>query len=258
VIDSRGQEKTYPVHAVTDPQAAAGAVLALVLVKTWQTEEAAGWLKTCLKTNGVAVSLQNGLGNYETLVQFLGTKRTAAGITTLGATLLSPGQVQVHSQGEVIFGQHERLAPLMDMLTAAGMDIRTSQNITGLLWGKLLINAAINPLTALLDVPNGRLLELPEIRDLMYRLAAETESVANALYIQLPFASPMPRIEEVLRLTASNSSSMRQDLLRGAQTEVDAINGAVTRYGEECGVATPYNRSVWQLVRAKVAAKGPA
>jgi 2-dehydropantoate 2-reductase len=258
VIDDTGQQKIYSVRAVTDPHAANGANLALVLVKSWQTEEAAGWLKTCLKTNGVAASLQNGLGNYETLVQFLGTKRTAAGITTLGATLLSPGQVQVHSQGEVVFSHHEHLAPLLNILSAAGMDVSTSQNITGLLWGKLLINAAINPLTALLDVPNGRLLELPETRDLMYRLAAETESVANALHIQLPFASSMPRIEEVLRLTASNSSSMRQDLLRGAQTEIDAINGAVSRYGEECGVATPYNRSVWQLVRARVAVKGPA
>jgi 2-dehydropantoate 2-reductase len=70
-----------------------------------------------------------------------------------------------------------------------------------------------------------------------------------------PLPSPMPRIEEVLRLTAAILPPCARTWLRGAPTEIDAINGAVARYGEECGVATPYNRSVWQLVRAKVALK---
>jgi 2-dehydropantoate 2-reductase len=95
------------------------------------------------------------------------------------------------------------------------------------------------------------LLELPDTRDLMRRLAAETESVADALGIRLPFSSAIRRIEEVLHVTAANSSSMRQDLARGAPTEIDAINGAIARYGEECGVAAPCNRTLWRLVRAR-------
>jgi 2-dehydropantoate 2-reductase len=253
VIEPAGQEETYPVKAVIHPSDALGASMALVLVKTWQTGDAAAWLQTCLNKDGLAISLQNGLGNYEILAQSLGVGRSSVGITTLGATLIEPGRVRVHSQGEVVFGQHARLASLMDMMTAAGFNVVTTQDINGLLWGKLIVNAAVNPLTALLDVPNGQLLEIPEAGQLMQRLSAETESVAAALHIQLPFDSPLERIGEVLRLTAGNSSSMRQDLLRGAPTEIDAINGAITRYGEESGVATPYNRSVWQLVRAKAA-----
>jgi 2-dehydropantoate 2-reductase len=255
VVDGSGEVQTYPVQAFSDPSEVGDAELALVLVKSWQTETIAGWLKTCLVSHGIAVSIQNGLGNYETLAEILGIERTSAAITTLGATQLGPARVRVHLEGEIVFAQHPRLAPLIEMLGKAGFQARTTPDLTALLWGKLLINAAINPLTALLDVPNGRLLELSDARELMNRLAAETESVAAALGIQLPFASSTHQIEAVLRLTAENSSSMRQDLARGAPTEIDAINGAIAHFGEECGVATPYNRAVWQLVRASAAVK---
>jgi len=256
VIDDSGQMQIYPVRAFSDPAEVGSARLALVLVKSWQTESIANWLKICLLADGIAVSIQNGLGNYETLAEVLGTERTAAAVTTLGATQLGPAQVRVHSQGEIVLAQHPRLAPLVEMLTAARFQVGTSPDITSLLWGKLIINASINPLTALLDVPNGGLLDLPDARQLMRRLCGETESVANALGIQLPLSSPMQQIEAVLRLTAENSSSMRQDLARGAPTEIDAINGAVTRYGEACGVATPYNRAMWHMVRARAAIRG--
>jgi 2-dehydropantoate 2-reductase len=254
VISSSGQEKSFPVNAFSDISAVPTTTLALVLIKTWQTETASAWLNTCLSSKGLAVSLQNGLGNYEILVQALGPERVGVGITTLGATLLEPGRVRTHSIGEVVLGHHPRISLLMDVLSAAGFNVSTVQDIAGLLWGKLIINAAVNPLTALLNISNGQLLDLPEARDLIHRLAAETESVATALNIQIPF-EPVNRIYEVLRLTANNSSSMLQDLQRGAPTEVDAINGAVTRFGEDLGVAVPYNRAVWQLVRARAAGK---
>lgn len=251
VIDPSGVVSAYPVRAYSDPAGMEKAKLALVLVKSWQTGKIAAWLKDCLADDGLAVSLQNGLGNYETLVETLDAERTSAAVTTLGATQIAPAQVRVHAEGDTIFADHPRLAPLLEMLDAAGMKVSATSDITGLLWGKLVVNAAVNPLTALLDVPNGRLLELPDARDLMRRLAAETESVADALGIRLPFPSAIRRIEEVLHVTAANSSSMRQDLARGAPTEIDAINGAVAQYGEECGVATPCNHTVWRLVRAR-------
>jgi 2-dehydropantoate 2-reductase len=255
VTTADGKTHTFPVQAFSDPSDVNQADLALVLVKSWQTETIAGWLQECLSDNGIAVSLQNGLGNYETLQERLGSERASAAVTTLGATQLGPAKARIHSQGEVVLAQHPRILPLFQMLSATGVQVRTALDITGLLWGKLVVNAAINPLTALLDVPNGGLLELPDARGLMTRLAGETESVAAALGIQLPFNSAAERIEEVARQTAENSSSMRQDLARGAPTEIDAINGAVVRYGEDSGVATPCNRTMWHLVRARAAVR---
>ena len=117
-----------------------------------------------------------------------------------------------------------------------------------LIWGKLVINAAINPLTALLRIPNGELLSRPNARKMMASLARETAEVATAEHVHLPFSNPVNAAEDVARKTATNHSSMFQDVRRGAPTEIDAICGAVTRRAEFHGIAAPYNRACWRLV----------
>jgi 2-dehydropantoate 2-reductase len=119
-----------------------------------------------------------------------------------------------------------------------------------LLWGKLVINAAINPLTALLRVPNGELLDRQTARGLLAEAALEAASVAEKQGISLPYPDPVSAVEEVVRNTAGNHSSMLQDVLRGTMTEIEAINGAIVRVGEQIGVTTPINRMLWKLVKS--------
>jgi 2-dehydropantoate 2-reductase len=119
-----------------------------------------------------------------------------------------------------------------------------------LIWGKLVINAAINPLTALLRVTNGELLKRPAARVLMAELAQETAAVAGAERVNLPFENPVTAAEKVAQDTAGNHSSMYQDIRRGARTEIDAICGAVTAGGVKYGIPTPVNYACWRLVRA--------
>jgi 2-dehydropantoate 2-reductase len=114
----------------------------------------------------------------------------------------------------------------------------------------LAINAAINPLTALLDVPNGELLLSPHALAIMTEAAGETAAVAEARGIRLPYDDPGAAAAEVAGRTASNHSSMLQDIRRGAPTEIDAICGAIANEGESLGVWTPVNRVLWHLVRA--------
>ena len=121
---------------------------------------------------------------------------------------------------------------------------------TALLWGKLVINAAINPLTAILRVPNGELLERPSARELLAEAAREAAMVAEKLGINLPYTDPVMAAEDVARKTASNLSSMLQDVLGGRVTEIEAINGMIVHNGEKTGVDTPVNRMLWQLVRS--------
>jgi 2-dehydropantoate 2-reductase len=240
----------FPVQATDDPAACQGANFALILVKAWQTELAARQLQHCLAADGLALTLQNGLGNYESLSAALGEQRVALGVTTLGATLLGPGLVRLGGEGLVTLQTHARLQPLADLLQAAGFNVSVVQNARSLAWGKLVISAAINPLTALLRVPNGKLLEIPAARELMGELATETARVARALGVSLSFHDPVRAVEGVARQTGDNHSSMLQDVLRGAPTEIDALNGAVVRAGERVGVPTPTNRVIWQLLRA--------
>ena len=112
-----------------------------------------------------------------------------------------------------------------------------------------MINAAINPLTALLRVSNGELLERPAARELMQEAATEAALVAAAKGIKLPYANPVEAVEAVAKNTASNISSMLQDVLRGTPTEIDAINGAIIRESEKAGLPAPVNRMLWRLVR---------
>jgi 2-dehydropantoate 2-reductase len=250
MVDANGNERAYKVHATSDPREVSGVENALVLVKSWQTERAARQLKESLAADGLAVTLQNGLGNREMLIRDLGSARVALGVTTTGATLLAAGLVQAGGDGVISIERNQALASLEAALRSSNFDLHMVDDARSLIWGKLVINAAINPLTALLRVPNGELLTHPHAYKVMAALARETAEVAAAEHIPLPFSNPVRAAEEVVRQTARNHSSMFQDVSRGAPTEIDAICGAVTRRAEVHGISTPYNRACWQMVGA--------
>jgi 2-dehydropantoate 2-reductase len=220
--------------------------LAFVLVKAWQTESISGFLRNYLNPRGLAISLQNGLGNLERLGAM-----AFPGSTAEGATLLGPGHVKAGGSGPTHVA-----APrwVVDLLASAGFESYgcNGSEALSLLWGKLSVNCGINALTALLRISNGELLKRPTATDLMVRAAMECAAVAQTMGIGMPFADPALHIKQVAEQTADNKSSMLQDVLRGAPTECDAINGAVVREGRRVGVVTPVNEILWQLMQAAV------
>ena len=250
LVHPDGSQKSFPVFATDDPKECKGAKNALVLVKSWQTKRAAGQLAKCLAKDGVALTLQNGLGNQEALAKECGEARVALGVTTTGATLLSSGRVRPGGEGVISIGAHPRVEPLVNLLREAGFNVEVLNDVDTLIWGKLVINAAINPMTALLRVPNGELLMRESARQLSADLAREVAAVAAAQNIQLAFKDPVIAAEKVMEKTATNNSSMFQDVQRGAPTEIDAICGAVVKVGEQVGVQTPVNHALWLLIRA--------
>lgn len=243
-LEDENGSRTVRVEAKVLGSRAEPADFGMVLVKSWQTDEVAAHLSVYLKPEAMAVSLQNGLGNLERL-----GPRAFPGATSEGATLLGPGHVRAGGSGPTHIVAPEWVVTLM---RAAGFDCRgcNRAEAEGLLWGKLAVSCGINALTALLRIPNGGLLQNPDAEDLMVRAARECAAVGAAKGIRLPFENPAERVKEVARRTASNQSSMLQDILRGAPTECDAINGAVVREGERVGVPTPVNEALWRLVRA--------
>ena len=250
LIDSNGKEKQFKIQATDDLRDCLDAWHVIVLVKAWQTERVAKQLVEYLAKDGVVLTLQNGLGNYETLAQYLGNNRIILGTITIGATLLEAGLVKEGGEGTISIEQNQALGPLEAALQSAKFKVEIVEDAQSLVWGKLLINAAINPLTALLRVTNGELLERPSAREMMERLAQEVAQVARAENIKLPFIDPIAAAVEVARKTAANRSSMLQDVLRGAPTEINAICGAVVRTAQKYGVETPVNWACWKLVKA--------
>lgn len=251
ILDESG-ERAYPVQALSDPDQCPESDSALVLVKSWQTIRAAKQLSQCLHRKGIALTLQNGYGNLQKLQTYLGSERAALGITTSGATLLGPGKVKPGGKGPIHVVPQPKLHSLLGQLKKAEFEVKESNDLDSLIWGKLVINAGINPISALLQIPNGALLEQPDAHALMEAAALEAAAVAEASGVRLPYDDPVKRVEEVAEQTAPNHSSMFQDVQRGAPTEIEAISGAIVQEGDRLGVPTPVNRVLLHLIRAMV------
>lgn len=249
---------------VTDDPAAIGRVpVALVAVKSRQTANAARCIEQLLAADGLALTLQNGLNNDAALRAVLGRERVALGVTSQGATLIRPGVVRHAGHGPTYIGRDAALGPaqsaylpdLTALFNAAGFHTHLVDDTDALVWGKLAVNAAINPLTALLRVPNGFLVAHEALLAIMRRTAAEVAAVAAAQGIVL--ADDAGRALAVARATAANRSSMLQDVERGAPTEIGAICGAIARVGATVGVATPLNARLYRLVRQLESGEAP-
>ena len=222
-------------------------------MKSYQTERAAAWAAQVLRPDGLAVTFQNGLDNGPKLTAAVGTARAAVGVNYTGATLLGPGETRHTAQLTNLIGTWPPAAAavdaLCDLLTAVGLSTCASGAIEGELWAKGVVNAAINPLTALWRVPNGELLTAPERRGLLVDLVAEAAAVTRARGITLPLADPLAHTEHICRVSAANHSSMLQDIEHGRPTEIDSINGVIVGEGRRLGVPVPLNEAVWRLVR---------
>ncbi len=196
------------------------------------------------------LTLQNGLGNIELLCSMVGSARVLAGVTCEASTLLSDGHVKHVAPGETTIGSWTSCPPkaAAEILEKAGFQVEITDAPGQRIWEKVAISAAINPLTALLGVPNGKLLELREVRQLMRDLVVETAKVAATEGYKFGY-SLVERAEEICRETAGNISSMLQDIRAGKRTEIDAISGEILRRAQLASLPTPRTRVVWQLVK---------
>jgi 2-dehydropantoate 2-reductase len=270
-----GAEQVRRPRAALTPAAIGECDAALVLVKAhataWAAEQARALMRTENQEPGadnaiisgsrlsvvgsaqLIVTLQNGVGNREILAAALGEGRVGHGVTSLGATLLGPGHVRHAGHGITVFGaapDRAGMAALAELFAACGLPAELSDDLEAIVWGKLVVNAGINALTALLRVPNATLAENPAVRSLVARAVAEAAAVASARGVSLPYGDPLGHVLDVARSTGANRSSMLQDALRGSPTEIATINGAVVREGRRLGVPTPANELLTELVAA--------
>lgn len=258
-----GTESVRTVRATADPAQATGwADIALVCVKTFDTDYAAQVAATILTADGIAITLQNGLGNVEKLAAALGENRAVAGVSTNGATILSPNTVYHSGAGNIqlaIWPAVEKpVRAMQDLFQQAGLPCTTVENVETVLWGKLVINAGVNALTAILGQKNGFLLDAPAARAILTDAVMEAVAVANALNVSLPYADPVAQVLQVVASTRETRSSMFSDVSRRSRTEIDAINGEVVRIGTVYGISVPVNRTLVRLVHALEMSYGQA
>jgi 2-dehydropantoate 2-reductase len=255
-IDVKGisGERRVKVAATADPADIAACDLAVIATKSYDTEDAVNGIAAVIKESTPVLTLQNGLGNVETITRAVGDERTIGGITAQGATLVAEGTIIHAGKGKTVLGTPlntltDNLKLVRDVLESAGFEPQVAENLESTIWSKLIINVGINALTAITRLNNGRLIEFEGTHQIMKDAVAEALAVASARGITLPQKKPLAQVEEVCRLTATNVSSMLQDVLAKRKTEIDAINGAIARLGEEAGIPTPTNGVLASLVR---------
>lgn len=255
-LDGFSGDRTVKVPITDDPREAGPQDLVLICVKAYDTESAVAGAGPLVGPETVVVSLQNGLGNLEVLAGAFGPERIIGGTTAHGATVLGLGRIRHAGKGDTVLGAYgEQAAVHLERVTAflsaARFETRSTDDLDGLLWSKLIVNVGINALTALLRVPNGLLAENESARKVMRSAVLEALEVARAKGVRLLHEDPAAQAEQVARATATNRSSMLQDVLRGKRTEIDFINGAVVREAERLGLAVPVNRMLTDLVHAR-------
>ena len=255
IIEYGGKDRRVKLTLSADPSSVAKADLVVVCVKAYQTEIATRHLAPFLKQDAVVLTLQNGLGNVETLIDIFGEKRVWGGVTAQGATWLGLGQIRHAGTGDTVIASvssgnnRKELDRVASMFTLAGLPTHTESSVNSLIWSKLIVNVGINPLTAITRLRNGQLLEHPGTADVMEKAVTEAMAVAEALGITLLYPDPLERVRQVARATAENIASMLQDIRAMRPTEIDAINGAVAAKGRELGIPTPVNDTLAGLVK---------
>ncbi|MCB0374905.1 MAG: 2-dehydropantoate 2-reductase [Sinomicrobium sp.] len=257
LIAPDGKRTVHNIAAATGVKNIDPVDMALVLVKSYHTAGAAAQADVLLSEDSplnVALTLQNGAGNLEKMEAILGASRILGGVTSQAATLVAPGIVRDTGPGAIYLAnmpqQEQKIEMLSEMFRKAGFRVEHSADIRSLIWGKLIVNAAINPLTAIFNRPNGYIAENRTARQLMSRLVREAAAVAAAQHITLPYADAEQEALEISRATADNQSSMLRDALRGARTEIDAICGEVIEKGKRYDVPTPINSIIFDLIKA--------
>lgn len=238
-------------HATMHAHDVRDADVALVLVKYHQTAWAAQQAQQALHSDGICITLQNGIGGAEVLATQLGDARVTRGVTSLGATLVAPGEVRHAGMGDTVFADTvapQLITALRDAFVTCGLPAHTSSNLDTLVWGKLLVNVAINALTGILRVPNGIIASHPGAMAIARDAVTEAVIVARRMAVHLPYDDAVAHALAVAQATEANRSSTLQDVLRGSPSEIATINGAVVREAERFGIAVPVNRMLVDLM----------
>jgi len=227
--------------------------LILLTVKSYDTEAAIKQTLPLIRGETVVISLQNGLDNIEKIENIVDKDRIVAGVTTHGAIFSNPGVIRHTGKGKTFLGEldgtlSKRLENIVRIFNEAGIETQVSNDIVKEIWGKVIINSSINPLTAFFNCKNGYLLENPLLQKIVETISEESTNIAQAEGIKLTTPDMIQRTKEVIRDTASNYSSMLQSVQQRKKTEIDSMNGKLVTIGKQHRIDASLNKILVELV----------
>ncbi len=225
----------------------------IITVKSYDTREAIQEVVNKFGREIRVMSLQNGLDNLEKIEEFISRDRIFLGLTTEGCIFLKPGEVLHAGTGKTIVGSPEKnefVHDVMHEFRKAGFDTEISQDIIRDMWKKAIINACINPLTAIFEIKNGEL-KREILFDIVKDICMESVDVARASGLDIGFEEMIEEVRNVIESTSENLSSMLQSIRRKKKTEIDSINGYICKVGKKYGKDVKMNSLLTDLVKIR-------
>jgi 2-dehydropantoate 2-reductase len=258
-LESATFQGTIPVQASTELDAARDADLVLFTVKAVDTEDTARQLAHHLRAGALVISLQNGVENVP-LMRAAAALDPVAAVVYVASAMPTPGRVKHGGRGDLLIGdlpgrrgarRDAELTRLSAWFEAAGVPCRVSADIEADLWAKLITNAALNAISAVVHATYGEAAASPDSREVIRLLVNECVAVARADGVALPAVDYVQLVWEFAERIGAVYASTSHDLERGKRTEIDALNGYVVRRGAELGVPTPVNQTLLALVKLR-------
>jgi 2-dehydropantoate 2-reductase len=237
---------TYNPETATKLKEIKPDTLLLVCTKAVDLSTALTPIQSLIRNDTVVLLLQNGLSILDQVKTLLRGKGTVVrGLTTIAAEILAPGRVKTW-RGDTILNTSTTAKRIAQILEENKMSVRTTNDLTQQVWKKLILNCVVNPLTAILRVPNNAI-SAPQLKGIRHAIITECLTVAAAEGVSLENDMKV-KIDRTLA-EYTNRSSMLQDILRGRQTEIDYINGKIVALGTQHNIATPVNKALTQIIR---------
>jgi 2-dehydropantoate 2-reductase len=246
-LETQSFDERVRVSASTEVSAVQGAQIVLFCVKSIDTESGAAAIKPHLARDAVVLSLQNGVENADRLRALLPQEVIAAAVY-VGVEIAGPGHVRHRGRGELVIGRSKASNDVARTLIAAGVPTDISDSVRGALWAKLITNCAYNALSAITQLPYGRLVKGEGVTTVLRDIVDECVAVAKADGVTLP-GDVDAAVRKIAETAAGQYASTAQDLARGKRSEIDHLNGFIVRRGEALGVATPANRLLHAIVK---------
>ena len=252
-----GGDRFIPIGATCDASEVTSADIVFVQCKANFNAPAAASVQHLFteNTNTVAISFQNGLGNEEELAEYFGTDRVLGGLTAQGANVEAPGIIRNHAElpsyiGEMAGGVSDRTRHVASELSAGGLPTEPSENIRQDIWRKLMANIAISAVSGITGLNIGQIFNQHLADAVSYAALDEAVAVANAAGVDLSAEESKEILGKIAgpNGTPGNKSSLRVDIENERPSEIDYINGAVVKLGNQHNVPVSVNQTLVTLV----------
>jgi 2-dehydropantoate 2-reductase len=259
-MDGFGGDRFIKINATNDPKSIGPVDVVIVMCKATALEQALTNAKNIVGNKTVLMSFQNGIGHEAIMQNIVGVNKVLGGTTTQASNILGPGHIKNHASlpswiGEYEGGFSDRVKDIAETFTAYGLETIASDNVKKRKWMKLFALTAVGPLSAIFDMHHTELYvtnkESKLARELGKQIILETRKVAQADGVEVSEDECLEMFLKIVDSNQTNKSSMAFDIQFKRKSEIDFINGSVSKIGKKHGVPTPLNDMLYKIIKVK-------